>query len=201
MEGSNMRILPVVTVLILTGSDARISAATEPKSEEWPEFRQRVDAYMKLHDDAKKSVKGIKHKTAPEKIQEHEAALAKIIRTARPNAKQGDIFGRPVAERFAALIKAETKGPAKKPAREALKESDPNLPRSTDAPKGQAVKLIVNATYPKDAPLSTVPPSLLLRLPKLPEALEYRFVGQTLILHDRDANIIVDYLPHAAPTL
>ena len=32
-----------------------------------------------------------------------------------------------------------------------------------------------NAPYPEGAPLSTVPPDLLAKLPKLPEPLEYRF--------------------------
>jgi hypothetical protein len=49
--------------------------------------------------------------------------------------------------------------------------------------------------------LATVPPLLLLRLPKLPEGLEYRFMGRDLILHDTTANIIVDFLRAAAPTV
>ena len=57
----------------------------------------------------------------------------------------------------------------------------------------------VNAEYPKNAPLSTVPPTLLEKLPKLPSELEYRFVGRTLILRDREANMIVDYLKEAVP--
>ena len=38
---------------------------------------------------------------------------------------------------------------------------------------------------------------LLANLPKLPEDLEYRIIGHTLILRDVHANIIVDYLPKA----
>jgi hypothetical protein len=45
--------------------------------------------------------------------------------------------------------------------------------------------------------LSTMPPSLLLNLPKLPEGLEYRFVGRNLILYDSKANLIVDILRNA----
>ena len=51
-----------------------------------------------------------------------------------------------------------------------------------------------NAPYPEGAPLSTVPPDLLAKLPKLPEPLEYRFVGGHLILHDSDASLVVDFL-------
>ena len=34
-------------------------------------------------------------------------------------------------------------------------------------------------------------------LPQLPEAVEYRIIGKTLIIRDVDANIIVDYIPNA----
>ena len=43
-----------------------------------------------------------------------------------------------------------------------------------------------------------MPPSILLNLPKLPEELEYRFVGPHLILHDVNANLIVDFIPGVA---
>jgi hypothetical protein len=39
------------------------------------------------------------------------------------------------------------------------------------------------------------------RFPKLPEELEYRFIGRTLILLDTTANIIVDYAPQVGPSL
>jgi hypothetical protein len=55
----------------------------------------------------------------------------------------------------------------------------------------------VNAKYPPNAPLSTMPPTVLLNLPKLPQGLEYRFVGKHLILFDSKANLIVDILRNA----
>ena len=48
-------------------------------------------------------------------------------------------------------------------------------------------------------PLSTVPPQVLEGLPKLPEELEYRFVGERLILLDPHAHIIVDYMERVFP--
>ena len=46
-----------------------------------------------------------------------------------------------------------------------------------------------------------MPPKLLLQLPPLPKNVEYRFVGKTLILYDSLSNLIIDYLPGAAPAL
>ena len=57
--------------------------------------------------------------------------------------------------------------------------------------------LRVNESYPAGAPLPTVPPSLLLNLPPLPPEVEYRIVGTDLILHDVEANLIVDWIPDA----
>jgi hypothetical protein len=64
---------------------------------------------------------------------------------------------------------------------------------------GGAVKLAVNARYPDDVPLSTMPPEVLKNLPPLPAELEYRFVGETLILLDPDAHLVVDFVPRALP--
>ena len=61
------------------------------------------------------------------------------------------------------------------------------------------MKLAVNARYPDQVPLSTMPPDVLENLPKLPKEVEYRFVGEHLILLDPDAHIVVDLMPRALP--
>ena len=57
----------------------------------------------------------------------------------------------------------------------------------------------INTDYPTTLPLATVPPHLLLKLPTLPEELEYRFLGRHLILRDIKANLIVDFIPDVVP--
>jgi hypothetical protein len=59
----------------------------------------------------------------------------------------------------------------------------------------------VNTLYPEKAALATVPPLILVNLPRLPDGLEYRFMGRDLILRDRDANVVVDFVPGAVPVL
>jgi hypothetical protein len=54
--------------------------------------------------------------------------------------------------------------------------------------------------FPVDGPLATMPPSVLEVLPPLPEFLEYRFVGNDLILRDRDARLVLDWIKGAVPT-
>ncbi len=64
---------------------------------------------------------------------------------------------------------------------------------------GAIVKLQVNGRYPDTIPLSSVPPQILRALPPLPDGLEYRFIGTTLILLDTRAHTIVDYMTGAVP--
>ena len=61
-------------------------------------------------------------------------------------------------------------------------------------------KLKVNARYPDSVPVTTVPVDVLQTLPKLTEDLEYRFIGDALILFDVHAHIIADYIEHAIPS-
>ena len=62
-----------------------------------------------------------------------------------------------------------------------------------------AAKRIVNARYPDTGPLTTVPPQVLQTLPKLTEDLEYRFIGDSLILLDVHAHVIADFIEDALP--
>ena len=57
----------------------------------------------------------------------------------------------------------------------------------------------MNARYPDTVPLTTVPPQVLQTLPKLTEDLEYRFIGDSLILLDGHAHIIADFIEDALP--
>ena len=61
------------------------------------------------------------------------------------------------------------------------------------------VEVAVNAVYPDSAPASTVPSSLLLKMPRLPDEVKYGFVGRALILRDTHANVILDFIQDAVP--
>ena len=55
----------------------------------------------------------------------------------------------------------------------------------------------INGTYPEGKPLSTVPPNILAALPRLPDDIQYRFLGRHLILLDTRASVILDRIPYA----
>jgi hypothetical protein len=152
------------------------------------DFKDRIDAYMKLHDKQEKGKADPKETSSPEKIKATQDTLAARIQAARTDAKPGDIFTPEIRQLFRRLMYPETKGPNAAATKQTIKED-------SAVSKGQVLK--VNARYPEGAPLPTVPPNLLVRLPQLPEDLEYRIINKDLILRDVNANLIVDYVPNA----
>jgi hypothetical protein len=157
-----------------------------PDAQLLQDFQHRIDAYMDLHEKLEKGAPPLKPTDSPGAIKASQDTLAARIRQARSGAKQGEIFTPEIAKHFRKLMQPELKGPAAPETKKAIKD---------DAPA--AIPLKVNARYPDEAPLPTVPPNLLIRLPKVPEDLEYRIVGENLILRDVHANVIVDFMPRA----
>jgi hypothetical protein len=158
------------------------------------EFLDEVEEYRKEHRDARQKLPNLKDRAEPEDVTAYAKLLADKIREERKGARQGDIFTPRLAQIFGRIFKAELskQGPERKVV---LTEGNP----LGDEERLQAPRVVINGQYIPAAPLSTVPPTLLLQLPPLPEELEYRFVGRTLILRDSIANLIVDFIPNAVP--
>jgi hypothetical protein len=174
---------------------AIVLAADDPAA--IADFLKRAEGYAKVRDAAKGKVPAITKDATSEQINKYEQALVAEIQTARAGARQGDIFTPQVEPTFRRILKENFGGASNKDARAVVKQGNPQHDRGKD----EAVPVIAaNAVYPKSAPLSTVPPLLLLEFPKLPKDLEYRFSGQTLILWDNQSNLIVDYIKGASPT-
>ncbi len=190
------------TIVILGCSGdgaADASRAAEPAAQAAPtkanqdaqvlvDFKNRIDQYMALHNKLEKESPPLKETKDPSQIKSSQDVLALKLREARKAAKQGDIFTPEIRELLRRLMYPETKGATGVETKAAMKE---------EAHETRQVVLKVNATYPDNAPLMTVPPNILAALPKLPEDLEYRFVNRTMILLDTHANLIVDLVPNA----
>ena len=156
------------------------------------DFNKRVAEYVKLREKAAAAAPvDLQEKSKPADINTAEKTMAQKIREARPEAKAGDIFTPATQAMFRRLLKPPlTKGPDAVDNKAIIKD---------DAPTAKEVPFKVNAEYPKDVPLSTVPPDVLLSLPPLPDDIQYRFAGKHLLLFDAKANIIVDYMLNAMP--
>jgi hypothetical protein len=159
-----------------------------PQAEAMAHFSERVMAYLSLQKKVEGTLSTQKETNDPERIKTHIASLAKGIRAARAGAKAGDLFDG-ASEQFRQSIRQDAKERSVRDAFASMQE----VPKRTLAR--------VNADYPETAALATVPPLILQRLQRLPDGVEYRFMGRDLILRDTKANLIVDVLHEAVPTV
>jgi hypothetical protein len=185
-HSSNLSAISVVQIIFIVGLSA--GQRENEKPEALKGFSDRVKGYIDLQKKAESGLPSFKETDQPAKIDAHKAALASAIRAARANARPDDIF-KGASEQFRAIINQDARERSARDALAALRE----------VPKLIAPR--VNATYPEQAALATVPPLILKRLPLLPEGLEYRFMGRDLILRDVKSNLIVDFVRDAVPTI
>lgn len=164
-----------------TSTDPKVN----PNAAIMADFKSRVDKYAQVHKDLATGAAVQKTNASAEQVNKQQAALAAKIQGARAGAKQGDIFTPEVRPLFRRLLAPEMKGEEGRDAKAILKD---------DAPAPGSVPFRVNAKYPEGQPKPTMPANLLLNLPPLPEPLEYRVVGQHLLLLDTAADLIVDYI-------
>lgn len=146
-------------------------------------FIARMNSYAELRGKLEKGLKALAVTDKPIEITEAETALAARIRVARAKARRGDIFSQRVRRAFRTALRAQTDAGTCAAIR------DDGNPGDFD--------YLINGTYPKRQPLSTVTPNLLAALPELPPDVHYRFLGRDLVLHDTRANIILDEIPDA----
>jgi hypothetical protein len=154
-------------------------------------MNKRVKEYIALRTKLEQSLPKVPKDATPEQIDTNQHSLAKLLRQARATARPGDIFtpeSSPVIKRLVASV---FDGPDGKQLKASIMDENPVTPA--------AMKFGVNSPYPDSVPLTTVPPQVLQTLPKLTEDLEYRFVGDWLILLDGRAHVIADFIEDVLP--
>lgn len=152
------------------------------------DFMKRVEAYVALHQKVDATLQEPPRDGRPETFIEHERAFARAIQKERGRAKPGDIFTKPMRNIVRRLLVGVFRGPSGQEVRKAIFDVET-----------AHIPLQVNAQYPEGAPFSTMPLQVLQGLPKLPEGLEYRFIGDRLILLDAHARLIVDVVSRVVP--
>jgi hypothetical protein len=166
------------------------------------EFSNAVQGYVSLHRRVAEALPKLPDRAEPATVTAYQKTLAEAIRKSGRRPSQGHVFVPNIQPFFKRLLAPELTGPGSGETREKVGEGNPEpakgLPRDPDV-KPKDVPLVPLADYPVDAPVSTVPPPVLLRMPQLPKELDYRFVGKNLVLRDTVANIVVDFIPKAVP--
>ncbi len=153
------------------------------------QFHQRIQAYLRTHNQAEGKVPNLRTTDDPQKIADREKALADMIMTLRAGAKPGEIFAPEYQPYFIKIVQDDFATRSARDRKALVNE----LPAD--------MKVDINTVYPTTLPLATFPPALLRKLPDLPPELEYRIVGRSLILRDVKANLIVDVLRDVVPTI
>jgi hypothetical protein len=151
-------------------------------------MNDRVNKYVELHRKLEADLPKLPTDATPKQIDDNQRMLEQKVREARATAKQGDLItpeARVVIRRLLATVFG---GPDGKQLKASIMDETP-----------VGVKLVVNGRYPDHVPLSTIPPQVLQTLPKLAEEMEYRFIGDALILLDVHAHVIADFIPDAMP--
>lgn len=151
------------------------------------DFTKRVEQYVAVHRKLEDTLPKLPAQTDPYQIDKHQRALARLIQEARKHAKQGDLFTPAMQRLVRNLLRPIFRGPDGRQLRAEIFDNEY---------RGH-VTIAVNARYPDEVPISTVPPQVLAQLPKLPEELEYRFVLANMILFDPHAHLIADFVPRA----
>mgnify|MGYP003575530448 CR=1 FL=1 len=161
-------------------------AQLRPGPDTLVEFRQRVDGYAALRQEVTKTTPPMVPTTDVAHILSRRARLVQRLKSARGEARKGDIFAPGISAEFRRLLLLELTGPNGKEALVRMGEAAP-----------AAFALSVNASYPEGEPMGAMSPGVLRRLPPLPASLQYRFVGPHLVLLDVAANLIVDFITDA----
>jgi hypothetical protein len=189
-----LRILTIAIALTMAVSAGDAQTRRTPQDRQTPRFKvqiwgsilddfsARMLRYSELRTTLESELPPFPVVGQPKEIRSAQRALAKRIRAARADAHQGDML--------TPAIGAELK-------RVLCLEMDADTWTSIMDDNPGEFSNHINGAYPHKRPVSSVPPNILARLPRLPDDVQYRFVGTHLILHDTRANLILDQLPYA----
>lgn len=153
------------------------------------QFTERVRAYMELRHRATKDVPPLQVSADWNAIEAARDALAQALHDARANAAVGEIFtaetGPTLRHRIGDVLREH-----------GVDAADVLADLIREAPTAAHARVTVNAQF--DWMLGALMPGYIIAaLPPLPDELQYRFVGRTLVLLDIDAGLIIDVLPRA----
>jgi hypothetical protein len=184
----------MVVIFRLESQSWAQAAAVNADAAALNEFQTRLKEYVALHGRLEGTLPRLPNDATAAHIAQHQRRLAQLIIMARAGAKPGDVFGPEMPALVRKLLKPAFSGATGRQNRATATDPDDRTP---------AVPVKVNARYPDQIPLSTMPPEVLQALPDLRASKEHEvkfyFIGRHLILLDVHAHLIVDFIGNAMP--
>jgi hypothetical protein len=185
----------VIGIVLVALSSAPFAASSPPTHVSRSDvaalqvFDERISAYAALRHRLEEPLPPLEPTTDMEALYARKALLASAIKAVRDGARQGNIFTSAVDEHLRGVVLGALEGVD-------ITALLLDLYAEDDVPCQFRAR--VHDDYP-DWASHTMPAILLLHLPPLPEAIEYRLVGHDLILLDLRSGLIIDVLPRAIP--
>jgi hypothetical protein len=165
---------------------AQLQPAASPAIQD---FEAATREYAALHRRLEATLPTLEVTSNPDTIFRLVQQMAVALRNARPDARPGEFFTEAAAvglrARIAEALDAND-----------FTAADVRVAEVLDGVDARMVSLRVNGTFPWIYATAMFP-CLLEALPPLPPELQYRIVGNTLVLVDVHASLIVDLLPYA----
>jgi len=173
-----------------TATDATSTfVLTDAEQQTRTSFEERAIEYAALSQKLEGTIPGLPDKATIEQIETHRQAMAAMIQKERAKAKPGEFFTPDTVALLQRILGATLAGAGGKANKASLMDENP----------GALPKVGVNDRYPEGVPVTTMPGELLDQLPKLPEKMEFRFLGKRLVLMDSSAAIVLDITPDILP--
>lgn len=180
----------VLSLVVLSGATSAVPAhgqlAVSVGDESIRVFQECVSAYILMRQQIAEQL--LADWVEADADTRFRRRLAAAIQATRRDSRPGDILCAGIGEGILRTVRMD------------LARRAP-LDRQAILMEVRKAHVRLNDVYPDGAPFATMPPLLLLQLPPLPAGLEYRFLGNAVILLDVDATLVVDFVPNAlSPT-
>ena len=176
-------------LLVLSGTAVAFAQIPAADSAAVTAFTGATHEYALLHRRLESTLPKLEVTSNPDTIHRAVEQLGAALRAARPDARPGDVFTDALAVELRVRIEDALVAHGFTPA-------DVRAQEVADGIDAAKAPLNVNGRFPWRFASATFP-CVLEALPPLPPELQYRLVGNTLILVDVHADLIVDLLPYA----
>ena len=184
--------LGIVCLALSVGASvaaAQMQKVSDAEKQTISTFEKRINEYVKLRNQVREKLPTkLSKDSTPEQIHAYMTSFEDGVRAARAGAQRGELFVPEVATYLRNTLREDFKGRDKIELRKTILQAET-----------QGIAVRVNYPYPEAKEFAEMPPTLLLKLPQLPQEMRYRFVGTNLLLVDRENNVIVDYMSNALP--
>jgi len=176
-------------IMIVVAETPALAQAPDPAAQAIQAFERATHDYVQTHRRLESQIGAIRLDSTVAEVNRTIQELAAAMRAERPDAKQGDFFTPPLATELRVRINNAL-------SENGFSAADVRRSERFEAIEAGSTALRVNGTFPWVLATAMFP-CVVAALPPLSPELQYRIVGDTLVLIDVHASLILDLLPHA----